>query len=522
MLNTLNSNCPVSSLNPQKNNSLNERKTNDEKNAFGTRNSNSAGSPVHPESGPSSYERRGFIKKATIAAAALGVGAIIVDNAALPKSSAKVCHLDVITAARHTPGTLAVWGCHCVCPTDCACLVDSSTTSQPMIVPTSRKNGALNVLNANTCLSETPVGTYSIIEDQAAFCGFPAPPGATAVLGVANKGIGVFGTSCSGIGIRACSNSGQGVSAHSVSGTGVVGTSNSGVGVEGVAGCPGSVPIVATGAAAQTANLQQWENHCGHVLSVINKKGWLGIGNFTSATATRPLNAICVFGGTISACSGSCLPAIIAHNLGCASTPAVLGASCRGVGVEGLACCAGAVPIVARARVGGQTANLQQWEKGCPGIVLSVVNKCGNFGIRTANPQRVLCVNGRGHFNCGLGLGTQTINTTLALNGGMSARAKIVKTTYQMLANDFAVLANASSAFTVTLPLASTGGSFGTCIRGGMVVFVKNIGTATVTLSPKSGDNIEGSTSGQSLAAKAGITLIADGVHTWWIQSTSS
>jgi len=64
--------------------------------------------------------------------------------------------------------------------------------------------------------------------------------------------------------------------------------------LSGLAGAPGVVPIVAKGAASQTANLQQWENVCSTPLSVMNSSGWLGVG-----TASVPTTL--AIGGSMSA-----------------------------------------------------------------------------------------------------------------------------------------------------------------------------------------------------------------------------
>jgi len=57
-----------------------------------------------------------------------------------------------------------------------------------------------------------------------------------------------------------------------------------GVGVEGLAGVAGAIPIVAKGAASQSANLMEFEKSCGAALSVFNKSGWLGIGAKSAPT----------------------------------------------------------------------------------------------------------------------------------------------------------------------------------------------------------------------------------------------
>jgi hypothetical protein len=136
--------------------------------------------------------------------------------------------------------------------------------------------------------------------------------------------------------------------------------------------------------------------------------------------------------------------------------------------------------------------------------------------------SRKLCVSGKVHASCGLGLNTQTINTTFALNGSMSARAKIVTTCYPMTASDFAVLANATKAISVTLPAASTGGSFGTCIGGGMIVFIKNTTANAVTVKVhSSSDTIEGSASISLSSQYDSLQLISNGTNEWFLVGNS-
>ncbi len=91
---------------------------------------------------------------------------------------------------------------------------------------------------------------------------------------------------------------GQGVSGVSLAGccsvgVGVIGRScgSCGIGVKGVAGRPCTVPIVASGASGQFANLQQWEKGATTV-SVVNKCGWLGIGTSSAPTTLRVAGSI--------------------------------------------------------------------------------------------------------------------------------------------------------------------------------------------------------------------------------------
>jgi hypothetical protein len=78
-------------------------------------------------------------------------------------------------------------------------------------------------------------------------------------------------------------------------GVGVIGKSNGlcGIGVKGVAGTTCTIPIVASGASGQFANLQEWETGCA-TRSVVNKCGWFGVGsNYVPTTLT--------VGGSLSA-----------------------------------------------------------------------------------------------------------------------------------------------------------------------------------------------------------------------------
>jgi hypothetical protein len=150
------------------------------------------------------------------------------------------------------------------------------------------------------------------------------------------------------------------------------------------------------------------------------------------------------------------------------------------------------------------------------------VNKCNNHvGIGIANPCRVLCVNGRIHTQCGMGLGTQTINTTLAINGSVSMKSRQVKTAGSITLSDYGVLANASSgAFTLTLPPVSS--TAGAC--NGMVVFIKKIDSSTnaVTVAAASGDTIEGNTSVVLKKQYDSLQLLSNNSnsgHEWFILS---
>jgi hypothetical protein len=225
-----------------------------------------------------------------------------------------------------------------------------------------------------------------------------------------------------------------------------------------------------------------------------------------------PTLALCVIGSTFSNTSsgsglhGSTSCANGNGVLGCSpsSGTGVRGLSTSGigvyaqagsVGVEGVAGAPGAIPIVAKGN-SEQTANLQQWEKGC--TVKSVVNKCGWLGIGTASPQ-----------------------TALQVKGGMSLNLKTETSCYPMTTSDFAILANpASAGKAITLPPAK---------NAGMVVYLKNISTAnSVTIKAAGTDQIEVSgtlSSTYSLPKNyASLTLIAGGGSpgVWYILSNAT
>jgi hypothetical protein len=71
---------------------------------------------------------------------------------------------------------------------------------------------------------------------------------------------------------------GTGVRGDATAGNGVLGTSNAGAGVVGVANSPSGIPFFAQGASGQTANLQEWTNNSGSALSVVDANGNFGIG----------------------------------------------------------------------------------------------------------------------------------------------------------------------------------------------------------------------------------------------------
>jgi len=108
--------------------------------------------------------------------------------------------------------------------------------------------------------------------------------------GNAGTGVGTTQLSSSGNPAFQSTNTSNGAALQGTctAGTGVLGTTTTGTGVQGVAsgsggtalsgfaGDPGAIPIVATGASGQSANLQEW--HSGTAVSVVDKNGNFGIG----------------------------------------------------------------------------------------------------------------------------------------------------------------------------------------------------------------------------------------------------
>jgi hypothetical protein len=88
----------------------------------------------------------------------------------------------------------------------------------------------------------------------------------------------------SGAALEGSCTAGAGVLGTTTIGTGVQGTASAatGVAVGGFAGDPGAIPIVAQGAASQSANLQEWRGSSG-ALSVVDNTGNLGVGTAPAA-----------------------------------------------------------------------------------------------------------------------------------------------------------------------------------------------------------------------------------------------
>jgi hypothetical protein len=275
----------------------------------------------------------------------------------------------------------------------------------------------------------------------------------TGVYGINN------GTGCLGIGVAGVQQgSGWGVYGYTPRGIGVRGASACGIGVLALADAKNAKPLAVRAAKCQVAHLQEWQDSCGLPFSVVSSAGYLGIGT------SSPVYPLCVSGF---------------------------------------------------ARVEGMAVDGSESVSG--NISTSGILYAENVGINIAGvPQRKLCVSGRGHISCGLGLGTQTINTTLAVNGSIAAKTRVVTKSATLAATDFAIFAN--GAITLTLPPAST--------QNGMLLFIKNVSTAsttpTVSVKPASADTIEG-TSSKTLSSKyASLTLVSNGSNEWYVLASAT
>jgi hypothetical protein len=241
------------------------------------------------------------------------------------------------------------------------------------------------------------------------------------------------------------------------------------------------------------------------VFTICGPNSYIGINN------TAPGSALCVVGeirgkGTVLGVYGiGCCFGVggLSNNYvgvyGSGKTNGVQGVSSDGHGVAACSTagtallatvhCKAGIPIVAKGAT-CQTAPLQEWQNSS-GTVKSAINPCG-----------------------WLGLGATSAPTTLHVNGSMSAKVAFTGSkNYCMGASDFAVFACAPPV-TVTLPPAAT--------ATGMIVFVKNTGTASVTVAPKSGDSIEGNTTGKILTKEYdGLELISNGKTKWMVLGNS-
>jgi hypothetical protein len=524
---------------------------------------------VCPESTIESANRRNFIRKAALAATAAGVGgALLGRRTAIPASSASsavcTCRVNaysccfVAVSGRSVKdygvygnscdlpgvfgiGPTGVQGCGSVGVQGCggsygvkgkaACGVFGCGSTSGVHGHSSNKG----VSGCTSC----GYGVYGLA--AAAGCG---------VYGRSDAGKGVAGYSCSHIGVLGCSGSSYGAygrTAGSTCAAGVAGRAGKcGIGVCGQAGCGGTgvyghapdvgvkgegftgvwgcssdtgvyavggsigvhaitttscgIAIVACAPSCTGANLQQWEIGC-VPKSVVNRKGWLGIGTCTPSTPLDVVGSSPSVGTIKSKASSGDKSSLVQFANGDST------AIDWNVGVAGL-CNSIKVP--------DGYFYVQHTTSSTPGIS---INKCNHVGIGLANPCRVLCVNGRIHTSCGMGLGTQTINTTLAINGSLSIKSRLVKSATTLALSDYAVLANASSAaFTITLPAVSS--TAGAC--NGMILFIKKTDSSAnaVTVAASGTDTIEGSGSVALKKQYDSLMLLSNnssGGHEWFI-----
>jgi hypothetical protein len=455
-------------------------------------------SAVCPESTIQSANRRDFIRKAAVAGTAVAVGGSLMGKALLPESSASsaanVCGTDVIAA--------------------CCVVVNNANTNGGLLChlyPGLRfgHSSGEGIASPRTCTIYNKFGLnfytgyqirMSITNKGIVGIGDCIPCCAGALLYVtqpicSNKnaiegdayvgGVGVVGRGCAGV---------KGYGEVGVIGCGAVGIAGVGgnVGVEGTVSstCPFQVP----GFFANTRNTPSGDGD-------------------TTARVTVQNGTLCspcchsVTGSWNVAVAGVC------NNLGIAGgsfyleeigegSKMVIGPNgFVGIGTasplgqfEVASSGPGAVPIIAKGTT-TQSANLQQWQKGCN--VESIVNKCG-----------------------WLALGTAVAPTTLHVNGSFSARQISVSSAYTMdpagKPPDFAVFASATSAaFTVTLAAASS--------ADGRIVMIKKMDSTAnaVTVAAASGDVIEGKTSKVLSKQYDSLLLISNGVHEWVLVGNS-
>jgi hypothetical protein len=481
-----------------------------------------------PESTIESANRRNFIKKAALTTAAAGVGSTFLAKSIVPDSSATSCACNISAncvvvgigkncgciAGTHTiyggghalqfGKIVSCGGIEGVCGGAAIASAQSSSsdvnyggldfytdyTKRVSIT----KCGKVGIGTAAP-LSALCVNGYVTAATVRATCKCASSRCCTgiALLGKATGSGATYGV----LGIS-CSASGAGVAGIAVvcGGRGVVGFSCTGTGI----------PLVAEGPSCQSAPLQQWIKGC-IVKSVVNKCGYLGIGTSTPSTPLDVLGSSPLVGTIKSNASSGDRSSLVQFANG--DTTGVD----WNIGVAGL-CNSIKVP--------DGYFYVQHSTSTTPAIS---VNKCNNHvGIGIANPCRVLCVNGRIHTQCGMGLGTQTINTTLAINGSVSMKSRQVSSTPVTLTlSDFAVLVNATSQ-NISVALPSIASTAAAC--NGMILFIKksDSSTHTVTITPSSTDQIEGASSKVLTKQWDSLELISNNSsspHQWVILGSS-
>ncbi len=485
---------------------------------------------VCPESTIESANRRNFIKKAALASAAIGIGSTLSNASIIPRSSASSYGAPVVACTSAACGVavdgtatgargIGVLGkattCtgHGVCGRATAAKgvgvrgLACDACAVPLVARGKSSQGAnLQQWQRGCCIvdvvnkcgwfgigTRTPSAPLDVVGSSSEFNSIIAGKNSgcgSGVSGCSSSGVGVCGRGKSGVTGSSNIETGTGVSGFSCCGIGVSGCSHNvgvcgngkygvkgrtcyttGIGLFGVANSAGGIPIVARNGslACGFSDLQQWQNHCGTALAVVNEYGWLGIGISTpstpidvvsSSTSTSPKIAILKNGSAV-ACSDRSSYMQFANG-DCTSINWNVGVS----GSKNASC------------IPDGNFYLQHCSTKTPAIS---VNKCGHVGIGGAlNP-----------------------GTTLRVCGSIAA--KVVSPTgptYQMLASDFAVLAGTAS-MTVTLPSANS--------ATGQIVFIKNISSGSVSVDAKSGDHIEAGTSLSLASEYASVQLMSNG-----------
>jgi hypothetical protein len=471
---------------------------------------------ICPESTPESSNRRNFVRKAALASVLAGIGVTSIGKGIVPGSSASsnaiisccVSDADVTTvhanadcivvdSANQNPGSLSASRSIDYAVTFGTCLgCCSNIVHSGQGFASARACKAPNLKGLD--LYTNYIKRISITNSGNVGIGTCDPSNALCVKGT------VSGASVAGNGVVGCSTASGSSGVYGVGKTfGIAGKTScpGGIAIHGRAANPCAIPFVAVGSCGQVANMQEWENAAGIPLSVVNKCGWLGIGTSSPSSALDVVGSASISGtlsaGTFSPSSISipkgtisvsdCVASAIALS---ASSSASTGVGIQGsggsVGVQGIAGSAMAFPIVAKG-ASCQSVCLQKWQVGC--TIKSALNKCG-----------------------WLGLGRPSAPTTLAVCGSVSAHVATPNGSYVMNKSDFAVLANGK----VTLPSAST--------ARGMIVFIKNISTGSITVEVSGSDKIEGKSSKALAKEYASLTLLSDGNSpgNWYILSSAT
>ncbi len=155
-----------------------------------------------------------------------------------------------------------------------------------------------------------------------------------------------------------------------------------------------------------------------------------------------------------------------------------------------------------------------KWNVGVAGCSNASTITKGDFYVQHCGTKPpAIAINSAGHVGLG---GALNPSTTLKVCGSFAAKVRSVSSTTTLLASDFAILA--SGAIMLTLPAAST--------QNGMVIFIKNTSTSTVTVKAGGSDKIEAGTSKTLSSQFASLTLISNGLASpngvWYILSNAT